>query len=266
MINNITHHKVKRSALLILAFMVLILPACEKDNDANGNNNANDRSANRQAVGESANDLLAQNQYERLVVEVQYPSGYAPRQQALDNMENFLNKHLNKPEGLNVLQSQISGLGDDAYSIEEIRNIEDDTRTMYTDSNTITIYILFVDGKRKKDSNKQTTLGAAYYNTSAVLFEETIRNLSGGIGEPDRDKLETAVLNHEASHLLGLVDNGTPMQQDHKDDENGAHCDVEDCLMYYAVETGDVVSNLVGSSVPSLDQQCQNDLEANGGK
>ncbi|PSR04394.1 MAG: peptidase [Bacteroidetes bacterium SW_11_45_7] len=261
-----TYH-IHHSLTVFLILFLFIFAACEKDddNDPSGND-PNDRSANRQGVGASANALLAQDQYQRLVVEVQFPSGFAPRQQTLDNMESFLDRYLNKPEGITVRQSQVSGFGDDAYSIDEIRNIEDDLRTMYTDSNTIAIYLLFVDGERKEDNNNQTTLGVAYYNTSAVLFEETIRNLSGGLGEPDRYKLETAVVNHEIGHLLGLVNNGTPMQQDHQDEDNGSHCDVDDCLMYYAVETGNVVSNLVGSSVPTLDQQCRDDLEANGGK
>lgn len=243
----------------MLVLIALTFPACEDDSN-------NEPSGSTNEVGASANELLGKDQYEELVVEVQSPPGYSPKQQSLNNMQNFLNQHLKKPEGIKVVESEVSGLSQNAYSVEEIRNIEDDARTESTSGNTITIFLLFVDGKRQEDDGNQTTLGLAYYNTSAAFFGKNIRQLSGGIGNPSRAKLETAIINHELGHLLGLVNNGTPMQSDHQDDDNGAHCDVDDCLMYFSVETGDVVSNLAGGSVPTLDQQCQNDLEANGGK
>ena len=74
-------------------------------------------------------------------------------------------------------------------------------------------------------------------------------------------------MNHEFGHILGLVNNGTPVQSDHHDTANGAHCDVEDCLMYWQAETSGGLGDLVGmSSPPPLDPQCIDDLQANGGK
>ena len=77
-------------------------------------------------------------------------------------------------------------------------------------------------------------------------------------------ELESAVLMHEFGHVLGLVNNGTPMTQNHEG-ESG-HCDNEDCLMFYAAETGDMLAILGGGSIPTLDEQCLDDLQANGGK
>ncbi len=73
----------------------------------------------------------------------------------------------------------------------------------------------------------------------------------------------TTLLEHEFGHLMGLVDQGSPMQVNHKDAANGAHCDKPDCLMYYNVEAG-FTGTL--SAVPSLDANCIADLKANGGK
>lgn len=59
------------------------------------------------------------------------------------------------------------------------------------------------------------------------------------------------------------------MQTDHKDEENGNHCDNESCLMYYAMERPDLISqflDLDGEDVPGLDTNCIADLQANGGK
>jgi hypothetical protein len=98
------------------------------------------------------------------------------------------------------------------------------------------------------------------------LLGGTIANNSGGFSQPSRETVETTVLQHEFGHILGLVGNGTPTVQDHQDEANGAHCDVDTCLMYFAVRTSDFVNNLMGGNVPELDSQCIQDLQANGGK
>jgi hypothetical protein len=62
---------------------------------------------------------------------------------------------------------------------------------------------------------------------------------------------------------MGLVDQGSPMQNDHKDAGSGAHCINPTCLMYHAVETTGIDGT---GTVPELDAQCAADLKANGGK
>ncbi|MFB6307080.1 MAG: membrane metalloprotease, partial [Flavobacteriales bacterium] len=117
-----------------------------------------------------------------------------------------------------------------------------------------------------KDYENENVLGLAYGTTSMAIFEKTITEYSGGISEPPRYKLEATVMNHEAGHTIGLVNNGTDMVNDHQDDAHGKHCNVENCLMYYTTRTTDVVDNLFNSNIPSLDSQCQEDLANNGGK
>ncbi len=88
----------------------------------------------------------------------------------------------------------------------------------------------------------------------------------GGLAQPSRAAAETAVINHEFGHLLGLVNNGTPMIGDHQDEPHGKHCDNSKCLMYYAAETSDLLANLLTGAVPGLCVNCENDLKGNGGK
>lgn len=90
--------------------------------------------------------------------------------------------------------------------------------------------------------------------------------ISGGIGEPSQSVVEQTVTKHEVGHLLGLVDNGTPMQNDHKDEDWGAHCDIDECLMYYAITRDFLGDFLLGGSVPEFDEFCIEDLQANGGR
>lgn len=77
--------------------------------------------------------------------------------------------------------------------------------------------------------------------------------------------VEQSVMKHEVGHILGLVNLGAPMQTNHQDAEHGKHCINENCLMYWATETGNFISNLTGSSPPQLDANCIADLRANGG-
>jgi predicted Zn-dependent protease len=102
-----------------------------------------------------------------------------------------------------------------------------------------------------------------------VIFEKTIQDLSGNtLSQPSREKLETVVMNHELGHILGLVNIGTNMVTPHQDPDasHGRHCENTSCLMYWGVETGNVAQNLLGTGMPQLDQNCLNDLKANGGK
>ena len=109
-------------------------------------------------------------------------------------------------------------------------------------------------------------LGVAYASTSMCIFEETIIDNTGGLGQASRADVEEGVLKHEFGHILGLVNLGTALQTQHEDGQHAKHCNVQDCLMYYAIETGDFFASLLGGGVPELDAQCIADLRANGGK
>src|SRR5207247_219007 len=100
----------------------------------------------------------------------------------------------------------------------------------------------------------------SYWNTSTCVFGKTMYNNSGGSGQVTRTQLLTTLLEHEFGHLLGLVDQGTPMIAAHKDISNGAHCDNTHCLMYYAIETAD--AGTMNNNIPSLDANCMADLKA----
>jgi len=264
-----------RVLLLLFSFAVMI-SSCDKDDDDNGNGNGNGNGSNgngqngqaaaKRGVGESAEELLEAADFNKLKVEIQYPQGYKPKDATLDNLKDFLNKYLNKPQGIQIVKSQIEAPSQSEYSIDDIREIEDANRSVYNQDQTLGVYVFFADGNHEDDTDDGQILGTAYQNTSTVLFEETIQELSGGLKEPSQTALETAVLTHEFGHIMGLVALGSPMQQNHQDEDNGNHCDVDDCLMYYATETSDVVDNLLGSGIPTLDAQCQEDLKANGGK
>ena len=258
--------------LLFGFFMAISFQACSKDSLSNNDNpdggeNGDSISANQRPTGSSANDLLSDDNFTSMVIEVAYIDGFAPTQNTINNLISFLENRTYKPNGISVITTEIPQIENTSYTIQDIIDIEDTNRTKYNTSNQIAVWILFIDGESASNSNNGVVLGTAYRNTSFVVFEETIHDLTNSAFEPNRDIVETTVITHEFGHILGLTNLGTTMQTQHEDTEHSKHCNVETCLMYWSAETSSGLSNLIGTSTaPQLDAQCIADLQANGGK
>lgn len=212
--------------------------------------------------GASAEDILRGDTYDSLVVQVQYVEGFRPSDQGLAALQQFLEDRTNKPRGISMVVEPIDIQSQATYTVDDVAALEQEHRTAFTEGSTLALHLMFLDGEYAEDAN---VLGFAYYNTSMAIFQEKIEDNTGGALEPSQSQVEGIVLSHEVGHNLGLVDNGTPMQEPHRDEENGRHCDNENCLMYWAVRTLGFIQDLTGDG-PVLDQSCLDDLQANGGK
>lgn len=265
--------ELKRYVLILAATIVsvFLIFACNEITDSGSDSDQDtERLPEFSSVappGDSARSFLSDEQFDELNLEIDYMPGYEPTERALDSLESFLKKHLNKSEINIESPTRIEAGEQNAYSADDIRALEEEHRDNYTDyenpdGETLWAYFIIVDG----EFSQQEVLGIAHYNTSMAFFGPTIHENSGGIGQADRYKLEATVFNHEFGHNMGLVANGSPMQENHQDSDNGHHCTEEDCLMYYAVQTTDYTSILVDSPIPELLEYCQADVKANGGK
>ncbi len=235
--------------------------------DENGDELTVDTSQNKRAVGDSANDMLADTNFNAIHFEIFYVEGLKPTENTIANFEDFVSELLNKPKGITIELTQISSPGKTVYTIEEIRSLEDDIRTQYNNDQRVSVFGIFINGEYSENTENGSVLGVAYRNTSFVIFEETVQGFSGQALAPSTTVLETTVLNHEFGHLLGLVNAGTTPQSDHQDVAHGRHCTTEDCLMYWTAETGEgLLNSLSGGTIPTLDTFCLQDLQANGGK
>ena len=225
-----------------------------------------DTSVNKKPLGESANDLLSNTKFDKIIVELMYVDGFKPTSTAVNNFKTFLEQRLNK-SSITIDQRNIGAATKDVYTINDIKELEDNKRQKFNTETEIAVSGIFVNGEYSENTSEGKVLGVAYRNTSFVIFEETIKDFSTGVLAPSQSTLESVVINHEFGHILGLVNVGSPMQTNHQDVAHGKHCDDEDCLMYWTAETGEGLVNMVsGGSVPNLDAQCIEDLQANGGK
>ncbi|MBD3627112.1 hypothetical protein [Cyclobacterium sp.] len=253
-----------RNKLILFAFLAILFQGCEepiREDPFVG------IGASRWDVGKSANFLLSDDRFTALELEIVYMEGFKPTSFMVSEMTDFLQELTLKPEGIRVTEREIPAEGEEFYTTDKIAELENRYRESYNDGNTVSVFLLVVDGFYMQNEEEYFTIGAAYRNTSMVLFGRRIAENSGGFRKPGRGNLEATVALHELGHLLGLVNIGTEMVTPHEDTDQDRefHCDNADCLMYWAVETSNVL-NFMQNSVPELDENCRNDLRANGGR
>lgn len=218
-------------------------------------------------AGDYAADFLSDDEYDTLVVEIDYVAGNAPDSDALDALEDALSELCTKPGGVQIiLDDELPPQGSPAWSVSAGQELEQTWRDRYRDPDTGTavIYYLYLDGNSDRDSDSGKILGYAYRGSSLVMFKETMDAVGGGLSLSAG--VEETVIVHELGHLLGLVNNGIEMMDDHQDEDHGAHCDNDDCMMYWAVETDAIVDVLGLGGAPDFDADCRDDMIAAGGK
>lgn len=253
------------------------------------------------ATGSSGADILANDEFDRLVVEIAHVQGFRPTQAAMDGFEDYL-RELTFKENIQINFNALESSGEETLNLDQIVDLEIDNRTEYNNGSELAIYIYFADAPSEDDDEDEglVTLGAVYRNTSMVIYESTIRSLAARSALITTTDIEVATLNHEFGHLFGLVNLGTPTVNDHEDtftDQNdqevgNSHCNVEGCLMRAElqftaakshthnsnhhpscqVSAGLFLKNLEGrvskgiAAPPVIDTECRLDIEAIGAR
>lgn len=246
-------------------FLILLLSACTSQDPTD--DESIDRSANLKSLGTSGSELLDDDKFISIKVEVAYVTGYEPSTTTLSNLKGFLQQRTHKPGGISIFTRAVNSSGKAPFSINEIAEIEKDVRTTYNAGDEISVFIYFADGSNENDTNTKKVVGSAYRNTSMVIYGGTVNNISGRVDGPDKVTVESTVIHHEFGHLFGLVNLGAPLQSEHEDDVSKGHCDVSGCLMNANVQFGvDLIDMVDDNNIPHFDEKCLLDLAAIGGK
>lgn len=207
--------------------------------------------------------LLRGSPYSRIVVEVDHTTNAVPSQDALDYLEGVIADLTDKPDGITVqIDDEVADPGH-SLSVEDVQQMEDENRDEFGLDDTAVVYFFYVSDPSDQDTQNAKILGFAHRASSLVIFQGTIEDVSGGVGQPSSATVESAVIAHELGHVLGLVNIGTPMVSDHADPEHPDHDVNEDCIMYFANNSSDLVGNiLTGGVIPDFDAECRADLAA----
>ncbi|HEU5060066.1 MAG TPA: hypothetical protein VFU21_26220, partial [Kofleriaceae bacterium] len=213
-----------------------------------------------------------------LVVEVDSVPGLEPDEQNQDDLDALLATLVDKPAGIEIVRDGAldSRGADHAWTFAELMELADATFDRPMPDDAIAVHTMFIDGHSADDGDGGVILGIAWSHTHIAIFEETIRDMCAGSALPPLlaarqcRGAELAIWTHEVGHLLGLVDNGLPMEADHRDPDpdHGAHDASDACVMYHAYE-GEALFDLIGdqllggggAEVP-FDQACLADLAA----
>ncbi len=262
-------HFLKISAVFI--FTMLTIVSCKKKDD---NDNIDDfKVENRRGLGVSAEDILSANDFSKLRLEIVYTETTRPTPETIQALQQFLGDRINKPNGITITEKMIATPTNGPFSLDEIKDIEDEHRTQYTIDDDIALYMFFANSSSENDTDTSVTLGSAYQNTSIVVYKNTLVSFVSGSDNDALIAIETITCEHELGHLFGLVNivNDDIHPSGHEDAENGKHCVIEDCLMYFssastrsAIETR--MQNRNQNTIPVFDDLCLADLAAKGGK
>ena len=262
------------SIFAVLSFFVFI--NCSKSEEPI------DKSLNLKTTGESANDILSNSKYNKLLLEIGYVEGFKPTTTAIADLVEFLQERTFK-ENIEIIYQELDSPEKESLTISDIDKIVQENRTAYNSGSTLAIYIYFADAPSDGDEPEAdlVTLGAAFRNTSMVIFESTVRELAGKSILISTGTVETATLNHEFGHLFGLVNIGSDMVNPHEGEmeitnDDGTteivpsqHCNQDNCLMRAELEFASAMGKMLtakNGQVPDLDAECILDLKANGGR
>ncbi|TDT47120.1 hypothetical protein CLV90_1191 [Maribacter spongiicola] len=246
----------KFKSLLLIGIVAFTVSCSKSSSDSDGENSEAkvDKAANLLATGDSANDILSNDTYDKLLIEIAYVTGFKPTEAAMTDFTAYLKEHTFK-EDIELVYKELSSPSEDELTLQEIADLETSNRTAFNTGSTLAIYIYFADAPAEGDDLEGglVTLGAVYRNTSMVIHEATVRDLASLSSSISEAEVETTTLNHEFGHLFGLVNLGSDMVNDHEsesENEDGQlvpdnHCNQAVCLMRAELQFG-------GSSGKSL--------------
>ncbi|WP_047416189.1 hypothetical protein [Cellulophaga sp. Hel_I_12] len=272
----------KKNLYTVFALLLLFVFSCSKSSNTDIDSDTNqpiDKPASFKAIGDSANDLLSNDKFDKLKLEIGYVKDFRPTATTIADLVEFLKEYTFK-EIIEITYLELDSPNKETLKLQEVADLETKNRTAFNQGKTLAVYIYFSDAPSDDDEPEAdlVTLGAVYRNTSMVIYESTIINLAAKSTRISTGTVETATLLHEFGHLFGLVNIGSDMVNPHEgvttDEVSGEeignkHCNQDGCLMRAELEFGAGMRKMItakNGQVPDYDTECLLDLKANGGR
>lgn len=179
-----------------------------------------------------------------------------PSKYAVDELAAALRELTRRPVATTSstpIGDDLAAPGSDGWSSQELSDLARATLTSadpgaFGRGTVAVIHVLYLDGEWEE---RPTAAGLAS-DVAAFLFidfgaaQQTLRR---GDGPSVAEIVEREVLLHEVGHLLGLVNNGLPMQRPHEDPESEGHSSNKESVMYSGADYFDVQMALLAPEI-----------------
>ncbi|RJU93095.1 MAG: hypothetical protein DWC01_00635 [Candidatus Poseidoniales archaeon] len=200
---------------------------------------------------------LTSTSYTSLILEIDYEPGYKPLTSTTDMLIERLTGVCDKPDGISVEFQEVNFGQQGDWTAEDVRSKAWDEKSgSPREDSTLRWQLIFPAGTYGDAS----VLGVAVDASTVALFGDSIAEAEGPFGRPSVEDVENSVAVHEVGHLLGLVNLVYESPVDHEDSEHPGHSNNDESVMYWAVESTDLVNFIFGTLPNEFDSDDLNDL------
>jgi len=218
-------------------------------------------------------DYIRNRGFSRLVVELDTVPGLSPRAGVTSDVADVLSDVLDKPSGIvfendeaDLESADTYGDGDGTWTFAELQQLASERANLSLDDGEIDIHTMWLDGVYENGN----VLGVAWGQRFLAIFAQRIAQTCNlvALGDVLCPLAEATIWTHEIGHVIGLVDNGIPMINDHRDPDNSRHDISDESVMYWAYEGVGVMDVLQARILGNNEEvipwgaECLNDLTA----
>jgi hypothetical protein len=180
-------------------------------------------------------------------------------------------KTLAIPRTLDAMQD-VGMVADEQITVDDIFKLAMQHRATYNTDTSRAYYVIFLSGHFADANGVQNGVLGVSIGDTIAMFKDVINSTNIVVAPNVVRYVEQSTLIHELAHSIGLVDNGVHMVAAHKDAAHGAHCNDQNCVMFWQNDGANDAARfaqqrlVTGSSI-LFDDQCLADVDAlTGGK
>lgn len=210
-------------------------------------------------------DYIRNTGFHTLNIELDTQASVAPRNGSAAGLIEALSEVADKPGGIVIIEdeSDLPAADDGVWTFAELQALAGEHVGIEESNGEISLHTIWLGGEYENPN----VLGVAWGNRHLAMFGERIDRACSGllIGALTCSLAEATIWTHEVGHVIGLVDRGTPMVNDHKDPDHPAHDVSRESVMYWAYDGtnfAELIGALTGNSVIPWGAECERDLEA----
>ncbi len=259
------------------AFSLLVLVTaafgCGDDSNSSGSGGSGGSIGKPPATAVRPADYVRNQGFSRLLIELDTAPGLSPRAGVISDVTDLLNDVIDKPGGIMVITDETDVPSADAYgdndgvwTFSELQQLARERANISLRNGEIDIHTMWLDGVYENEN----VLGVAWGQRFLAMFADRIAQTCNvpAVGTVLCPLAEATIWTHEIGHVIGLVDNGIPMVNDHRDPDHGKHDVSDESVMYWTYDGVGVMDVLQARILGNNEEvipwgaECLNDLEA----